>query len=59
MADNDESGLPPPSAEDLRIAAGHFEYAHRVTSAGSHDIAFENDPLPVANDNAHQRPHAL
>ena len=39
MADQEVSGLPPASAEDLRIAAGHFEYAHRVTSAGSYDIA--------------------
>ena len=39
MADHDVPGLPLASAEDLRIAAGHFEYAHRVTSAGSYDIA--------------------
>ena len=39
MADKEVSGLPPATAEDLRIAAGHFEYAHRVTSAGSYDIA--------------------
>ena len=39
MADKEVSGLPPPSPEDLRIASGHFEYAHRVTSAGSFDIA--------------------
>ena len=39
MADKDVPGLPTPSGEDLLIAAGHFEYAHRVTSAGSFDIA--------------------
>jgi Flp pilus assembly protein TadD len=39
MADKDVPGLPPPTSEDLRIAAGHFDYAHRATTIGNHDIA--------------------
>ena len=31
--------LPPPSNEDLRIAARQFEYANRASVGGNHDIA--------------------
>ncbi len=39
MADKVVSRLPPPSTEDLRIAAGRFEYANRATVGGNYDIA--------------------
>src|SRR5262245_48776188 len=39
MADKDVPLVPAPSAEDQRIAGGHFEYANRATVAGNYDIA--------------------
>lgn len=39
MPDNAVSSLSPPSSEDQRIAAGHFEYAHRAAVGGNHDMA--------------------
>jgi tetratricopeptide (TPR) repeat protein len=39
MAKKEASSLPPPTAEDLRVAAGHFEYANRATVGGNYDIA--------------------
>ena len=39
MADKEGVRLSPPSNEDLRIAAGQFEYANRAMAGGNHDIA--------------------
>jgi tetratricopeptide (TPR) repeat protein len=39
MTDQEASLLPPPSAEEQRLAACHFEYAHRATVGGDHALA--------------------
>jgi tetratricopeptide (TPR) repeat protein len=41
MADKQVSPLPSPSNEDLRIAAGRFEYANRASVGGNFDIAIQ------------------
>ncbi|MFO0930137.1 MAG: hypothetical protein U0736_24450 [Gemmataceae bacterium] len=39
MSDKDGPRLPPPSAEDQRVAARNFEYANRASAAGNFDLA--------------------
>ncbi len=41
MAEQGGALLPPPSDEELRIAARQFEYANRAAAGGNHDIAIQ------------------
>jgi tetratricopeptide (TPR) repeat protein len=41
MADKDTSVLPPPSAEQRRVAAGQFERANQVIATGNYDYGIK------------------
>src|SRR5882724_6133410 len=41
MADSTPSGLPAPTPDQRRVAAGQFERANQVLATGNHDYAIQ------------------